>query len=408
MLWCEALQCRGQGVTHFAMMHTDIMLPIYWLDILIEEMDRVDADIMTGIVSIKDDRKITTTGIRYPGVWGTRRFSVYEINRLPETFSIADTDEPDQILAINTGCWVCRLPEHGWPDKFPGFHNKHKIEWAGGIPEPWFDSEDWLFSDWAASQGLKVYATRKLFTSHQGAMFYDNRVGGNWETELQRPTRPLTAPIPDPQITIETDFPIAAESFDHTNPLGTRIDSTASPAFNKKLFEIIPSIRLLDLGCSGGALVRSILDDGGFAIGIEGSDYSLKRRRAEWGVIPNHLFTADVTKPFTLANCTTDPVRFNVITAWEFWEHIAEQDIAEVVENIHRHTTNESLFIGSISQSIEPHHQTVKPKQWWIDRFQSLGWIWAPWLEKRFDMDVPRGSGPEPENISYSVVFRIR
>src|SRR5665213_486259 len=102
-------------------------------------------------------------------------------------------------------------------------------------------------------------------------------------------------------------------------------DNSVNHAFNRKLFGLLPvaSVRLLDLGCSGGAAVRSILEAGGFAIGIDGSDYSQKSRRAEWATIPDYLFTADATAPFAVKNCSPESIKFNVITAWEFFEHIA-------------------------------------------------------------------------------------
>src|SRR4051794_1825047 len=125
-------------------------------------------------------------------------------------------------------------------------------------------------------------------------------------------------------ITIETQKPVAYDSPDHIQPVGTALDNSTSRRFNRKLFDYIPprEVRLLDIGCSGGGQVKSILDDGGFAVGIEGSDYSRKKKRAEWATIPGHLFTADVTVPFTLSEEDgaggRSPLRFNVITAWEF------------------------------------------------------------------------------------------
>ncbi len=409
MLWCEALINRPT-YTHFAMLHDDCQPKPGWLDVLLEELDRVDADIISTVLAIKDPRGFTTTGIRYPGTTQCRRFTKKELWRMPETFSIADTDEPDQILAIGTACWVCRLPVAGWPDKFPGFQNEHRIEWHGGEPSANFDSEDWIFSEWAANQGLKVYSTRKVHMGHQGAAFFMNNDNfGSVETELQRPVRPLPVSFPDPQITVETEHPIALDSLDHTQPLGSRMDNSSSWAFNRKLFELLPAdqVRLLDLGCSGGGFVRSILEAGGFALGLEGSDYSLKRKRAEWSTIPQHLFTADATKPFALKNCSPEPVVFNVITGWEFWEHIPEHQIPMCVLNIKRHAVPGTHFIGSISQNVEPHHCTAKPKAWWVKLFTDLGWVHRPEIETHFGQNIVRGLGPEETNVSYSVAFAI-
>jgi hypothetical protein len=413
MMWCQALmQRRTDNITHFAMLHTDIKPSYAWLDTLLEEMDRVDADVMSTIIAIKDNRGLTTTGIRYPHVWGTRRFTMREIMRLPETFTIADTDEPDGILAINTGCWVCRLPAAGWPDKFPGFQNEHKIEWRGGEPCPEFDSEDWLFSAWAATQELKVYATRKVKAFHAGGfMFGNDTAWGSWETELQRPSKPLGSKLrnrADPQITVDTEKPVAFDSLDHTAPSGTARDNSVSHAFNRKLFQCIPAdeVRLLDLGCAGGGVVRSILESGGFAIGIEGSDYSKMRRRAEWGFIPDYLFTADISEPFTVRNCTAGPVKFNVISAWEFLEHIAEEKLPVVIDNIKRHAEPGALFVGSISFRQEPHHANPQRKDWWIDRLGASGFRHDPEFEQHIGHDTVRGL-LDPDQGSYLVAFRV-
>jgi SAM-dependent methyltransferase len=412
MLWCDALNNRAsQGFTHFAMIHSDIGTEWLWLDTLIDEMDHLDADVMTTVIPIKDNRGLTTTGIRYAGVWGTRRFTMREIMRLPETFCVADTDEPNEILAINTGLWVCRLPMGGWPDKFPGFTCKHKIEVVDGQFSPSFDSEDWLFSDWLATQGLKVYATRKVKAFHRGGMDYSNiNAWGTWETELQRPSRPLGDKLrnrPSPQITVETGRPIALDSLDHTQPLGAANDNSLCYAFNRKLFDLVPAggCRVLDLGCSGGAFVRSVLEAGGFAVGIDGSDFSLKAKRAEWATIPDYLFTADVTAPFTIRNCTPEAVRFNVFSAWEFFEHTSYEQLWDVLENVKRHAEPGALLISSISASVEPHHLTSEGKDWWIKRISECGFEHAPDLEDYFGEDLVRGSNRDGA-VSRSVIFR--
>jgi SAM-dependent methyltransferase len=200
---------------------------------------------------------------------------------------------------------------------------------------------------------------------------------------------------------IETSKPIAYDSPDHIQPHGTASNNTTSPRFNGKLFEYIPAgeVRLLDIGCSGGGLVKSILDDGGFGIGIEGSDYSLKRRRAEWATIPDHLFTADATVPFQLwgeEDGRRRPLQFNVITAWEFFEHIAEHDLPGVIENIGRHLAPGGFVLGSISLIEDVLngvrlHQTVQRKPWWIKTFARHGLEHHRPLEQYFNCDMVNG-----------------
>ncbi len=430
MLWCQALNGRkDHGFTHFAMLHSDIQIGPWWLDDLIDEMDRVDAEVMSTIIPIKDGRGLTTTGIRYPGVWGTRRYTMTEIMAMPETFSIADTDDPDQILAINTGAWTCRITT-GWADTFPGFTDSYRIRHLGEIAVPDFDSEDWLFSDWLAANRVRTFVTRKPNAAHAGAFMYPNtHAWGSQHTDPNAPTRPISEALKalsSPGITIETEKPIAADSIDHLQPLGTLADNSRSAAFNRKLFELIPpeKVRLLDLGCAGGGLVRSILEAGGFAVGVEGSDISRRLGRAEWAIIPDWLFTADATEPFQLMNGS--PLKFNVVCGWEFLEHIPEDKLEAVVANIRRHVDLSSngacllevpndtgtdlyatpIFIGSISSNREPHHATMQPRDWWITRLTSLGIHRSNSLEAHFGGDLVRGSN-EPGAISFAFAGEI-
>lgn len=220
-------------------------------------------------------------------------------------------------------------------------------------------------------------------------------------------------------IVVKTRKPIAYDSPDHIQPIGTRNDNSVNPAFNRKLYNLIKpkDVRLLDLGCAGGGFVKSILDDGGFAVGIEGSDYSKVRRRAEWATIPENLFTADATEPFQVQDDARLPIRFplphaerfppvinikfNCITAWEFWEHIAEDKIEAVAENIKRHLSSDGFHIATIAdgpdiqEGVETAvHQTVQPIQWWANRFNELGFRLDIAIERHFGADLVRGSNP--------------
>lgn len=191
-------------------------------------------------------------------------------------------------------------------------------------------------------------------------------------------------------IEVLTQFPVAVRSPDHLHPWGTKNDNSANPRFNQALAELFgASLSVLDIGCSGGGMVKSFVDQGVFAAGIEGSDYSKERRRAEWATIPDHLFTADAAKPFQVKR---DGVRcrFAAITAWEFLEHIDRHDLVAVSDNIHRHLAPDGLVFGSVShvgdapEGVEL-HQTVEPFSWWETVLWSLGWRIMPGLTERMD-----------------------
>lgn len=177
---------------------------------------------------------------------------------------------------------------------------------------------------------------------------------------------------------------VAYDSPDHLIPFGTRHDNHTHRRFNKKLNELYgidTSFWLMDLGCSGGGFVKSCLDEGHMAVGIEGSDYSKKRRRAEWRTIPEYLFTADITVPFEVLGEFSggeQRLKFDIITSWEVMEHIQERDIAGVVENVKKHLRPGGLWMMSIAVFDDIHkgvnlHQTVKPKKWWVEKLEGLG-----------------------------------
>jgi SAM-dependent methyltransferase len=189
-----------------------------------------------------------------------------------------------------------------------------------------------------------------------------------------------------PKFRIVADKPIAYDSPDHIQPHGTAHDNSVNPRFNQKLAMWIPikKLRVLDLGCSGGGFVKSIIDQGGLAVGVEGSDYSKVRRRAEWATIPDHLFTADATWPFQILEIDgagrEAPAKFNCITGWEFIEHIAPDRLAGVAKNILRHLATPGVVIMSVSPKEEVIngvrlHQTVANKDWWVHQFRMLGMI---------------------------------
>jgi hypothetical protein len=179
MLWCDALNHRKtHGVTHFAMCHYDVRPEPFWVDKLIAEMDRVDADIISTVLAIKDDRGLTSTGIASYETSEVRRLTMHEVFDLPETFSVADTG--GDYLAVNTGLWVARL--ESWTDRFYGFETRTGIsEQPDGTFKAWFRPEDWLMSEQAYQLGLRVYATRAVKAWHCGVKEYGNdEPWGDW------------------------------------------------------------------------------------------------------------------------------------------------------------------------------------------------------------------------------------
>jgi SAM-dependent methyltransferase len=184
-----------------------------------------------------------------------------------------------------------------------------------------------------------------------------------------------------------TKHPVALDSIDHLFPEGTKQDNNKNPAFNEKLYKLfLPEveIRIMDLGCSGGAFVKDCLDDGHAAIGLEGSDYSFNIKRAEWATIPDNLFTCDITKPFNVEMIYEYGLYghgwFDIITSWELLEHIPEDRLPMLCENVRRHLPKKlgcywimSVHSMSYARDGNEYHATVKPREWWLEMFDSEG-----------------------------------
>lgn len=214
---------------------------------------------------------------------------------------------------------------------------------------------------------------------------------------------------------LDTDRLIASESPDHLVPRGTMQDNSRNPLFNKKLYALFnrKPLYILDFGCSGGAFVKDCLNDGHIAVGLEGSDYSKKIGRAQWPVIPDNLLTCDITAPFTLkskdiSSQKDGDLKFDVITAWEFMEHISAENLPQVCENARHHLRHNGLWIMSIADFEDTvdnikYHQTVQSREWWESYLESQGFKNHPHLVDYFGNDWVRG--PLQGSLSFHCVL---
>jgi SAM-dependent methyltransferase len=181
---------------------------------------------------------------------------------------------------------------------------------------------------------------------------------------------------PAATITRETDFPVAFESPDHIAPKGTASNNSTNHKFvlhmDEKLSREFPGqpLRMMDLGCSGGQLVADFMHLRWIGVGLEGSDFSLKHRRANWARLANtRLFTCDITKPYEM-KLDGAAATFHLITAWEVMEHIAPADLPAVFDNIVKHLEPGGYFIASTTETPDVHkgielHQTQWPNAQW-------------------------------------------
>ena len=168
-----------------------------------------------------------------------------------------------------------------------------------------------------------------------------------------------------------TDHPIAFESPDHLVPHGTMADNSTNPRFIEEVENYFGGkINFLDLGCSGGQLVIDFANRGHKAVGIEGSDYSVKHKRANWPKYHNtNLFTGDICKTFVVKD-DAEPMKFDCITAWEVLEHPKPDDVLGLLFNVYQNLKPNGIFCASIALTecgVEGVrlHQTVKSREFW-------------------------------------------
>lgn len=194
--------------------------------------------------------------------------------------------------------------------------------------------------------------------------------------ELAQHPRP---PIPaNTKIHLETEHPVAYKSPDHLVPWGTKYDNSTHGKFILHMEERIGRStesarrRSMDLGCSGGGLVYDFIRLGWVAVGLEGSDFSLKHRRAHWADLAGrHLFTCDIGKPFRVTD-QGQPHQCDLITMWEVLEHIRTEELPTLFENILNHLKPGGYFIASTTSEPDIHdgidlHQTKMTNAQWRD-----------------------------------------
>ncbi len=187
-----------------------------------------------------------------------------------------------------------------------------------------------------------------------------------------------------PPFALRAESQVADDSADCRLPRGARNDNSTNPKFNQKLYSLFnykQDLALLDLGCSGGGLVKSVLDDGFTAVGLEGADICKRLQRAEWGTIPLHLFTCDITRPFSLETPGNScRFLFDVITMWEVLEHIPRENLPGLIDNIHGNLKPSGLFIASVDMAPDEnpncnavYHHTLEDRKWWTEQLARAG-----------------------------------
>ncbi|XYD07786.1 class I SAM-dependent methyltransferase [Methylobacterium sp. NMS12] len=276
---------------------------------------------------------------------------------------------------------------------------------------PTFDQPDIADSDRVAAIEAKLDNLVERISALQTHFYYDSINWNNFRSRFDRfvlecedRQRDILealirkSEIKPANVRVVTRNALADDTPDHLFPRGTAADNTRSPRFVAACEAHFGSpLRHLDIGSAGGGLVWDFTQRGHFSIGIEGSDWSRKEQRAEWRTIPDRLFTADVRFPFRVEDKTGACQQFDLVTAWELFEHIPEADLPTLLYSIRGHLRPGGVVVASIAtfadrdEAGHDFHATIRDRAWWEGVFTASGLI--P-IESPFQLrDYPRGSG---------------
>ncbi len=146
--------------------------------------------------------------------------------------------------------------------------------------------------------------------------------------------------------------------------------------FNKRAYGLFDktTINILDIGCGGGNFVEDCINDGHIAAGIDGFNLYTKLKLNAWSRLPDNFIQADVGKPFTIL-CNNAPVKFDLVTSWECFEHIKTEDVPQLSQNIADHMEDNGHLIFSVSVNQDAVHRSIYGEEWWLNHFLTKGFV---------------------------------
>jgi hypothetical protein len=171
-LYAKALNMReSHGVTHFAMIHSDIVPDAHWLDVLYLEMGKYKADLISAVVPVRGDSGMTSTAVETGDPWAARPLSLKECFDYPETWTSAD-------LLVNTGLMLLDLNASKFGTSRRAFHQQDRVVLKNDKHVAETIPEDWDFSRQVRGSGGRVYATRKVGLYHGTKQCHNRSVWG--------------------------------------------------------------------------------------------------------------------------------------------------------------------------------------------------------------------------------------
>jgi hypothetical protein len=172
-LWTHALAERKNGLTHFLMLHADVVpWSDGWLSQLHQEMERIGAQVLSAVSPLKDWTGLTSTAIDGEPI---RRLTMTEIMARPESFT-----DPD--LMVNTGMLLVDM-RGDWVEQVYFTIKDGLRKNPDGSYTVLCEGEDWSFSRQVRRLGIALWATRKVRLMHVGQGYFPNFQ--QWGTETR-------------------------------------------------------------------------------------------------------------------------------------------------------------------------------------------------------------------------------
>lgn len=174
--WCWALNARKGGLTHFLLMHADVKPQnLDWIDVLLSEMEKAEADVLSAIIPIKDGRGLTSTALD-TNRWHPVRITQKQSKELPATWT-------SDGLLTNTGLMLVDFRKP-WVEK-TCFTIHDELVCEDGEWRTRCEPEDWNFARQCRALNLRIFATRAVTVEHFGANVWSSDKEWGWDIDDQ-------------------------------------------------------------------------------------------------------------------------------------------------------------------------------------------------------------------------------
>lgn len=123
----------------------------------------------------------------------------------------------------------------------------------------------------------------------------------------------------------------------------------------------------LDIGCAKGYIVKSLVDLGVYACGIDPSEYALSEAHPD---VKDRL-TKGVAQSIPFPDSS-----FDIVTCFDVMEHIPEKDVSKVLKEMLR-VTKKWIVLRVVTRElhgdVDAYHEFIRDKDWWHKQVAKAG-----------------------------------